>query len=85
MADFNYPLSGLPGGIVFFLPNLFPSCPHMGDVFFGNDDLQCILAIIRLVCAQILFDILGSLYDDFFQYKLQLGYIMPICSGHDEG
>ncbi len=32
----------------------------------------------------MLINVFRALYDDLVQYKFQLGYIMPICSGHDE-
>jgi len=85
MTYFNHPPSGFPVGIVSFLLDLFPPPFYLGDVSFGNNHPQCRVPIIAFVGTQMLGDIHGALDDDFLQHKLQLGDIMSIGSGHDEG
>ena len=84
MTHLNNPSSCFPGGIAFFLLDLLTAPFYVRDVAFGNNHLQCRLTFIGLVSTQMLLDILWSIYDDLLQYQLQLGYIMPVCSGHDE-
>ncbi len=42
------------------------------------------IAIVGLIGTQVLLNIFGTINDDLYQHKFQLGHIMPVGSGHDE-
>ena len=42
------------------------------------------IAIVGFISTQVLLNIFGSINDDLYQHKFQLGHIMPVGSGHDE-
>ena len=82
VSNFDNPSAASEQWIVFLFLDFLSALLYERNIVSVFDSLLCGLAVITLVCTQILNGV-RAFNGYFIQYKFKLTHIVSVCSGYD--